>query len=130
MGNKKLLVLIDDDADDHEIFEMALEEIGQTFQTLHFGDCEQALSHFSIPGAEQPGFVFIDINLPRISGVECIDKLHTLHSFDHPKIVIYSSSFPRRWREKLDQIGMVDFLQKTGSLSILKQNLTALILPM
>jgi len=36
MGNKSLLMVIDDDTDDHEIFNMALEDLGKPLQCLFF----------------------------------------------------------------------------------------------
>jgi len=128
MGNKQLLVMIDDDSDDHEIFDIALEEIDGTFEILHYNDCEQALEHFKTPGVDQPGFVFVDINLPRIGGPACIVKLQELRRFDNPKIIIYSSSIPEEWKDKLGQGGVDEFLEKTGSLSALKEKLVAVFL--
>jgi len=128
MGNIKLLVMIDDDSDDHEIFDIAISEIDELFEILHFDDCEQAIKHFSTPGADQPGFVFVDINLPRIGGPECISKLQGLRRFDNPRIIIYSSSIPEQWKENLTHNGVDAFLQKTGSLSDLKEKLVALFL--
>jgi len=128
MQHKPLLVLIDDDTDDHEIFSMALEEIEEPFSILNFMDCESALQHFSIGDVQQPDFVFVDINLPRISGGQCLERLQTLRQFDNPTIVIYSTSIPEEWKAKLEAIGVNEFLMKTGSLSDLKEELVAIML--
>ena len=118
--------MIDDDVDDHEIFEIALAEIDRTMSILHFIDCESALSHFSDPDSEPPGFVFVDINLPRMTGGVCLENLQNLRQFDNPKIVIYSSSIPVEWKRKLEEIGVHDFLEKTGSLTDLRDKLSLL----
>ena len=47
MGNKGLLVMIDDDTDDHEILKMAVEELDRPIQCQFFPDCESAIAHFS-----------------------------------------------------------------------------------
>jgi hypothetical protein len=47
MGNKGLFVMIDDDTDDHEIFQMALNDLNRPAKCLFFPDCESALAHFS-----------------------------------------------------------------------------------
>ncbi|WP_084439901.1 response regulator [Dyadobacter alkalitolerans] len=77
MGNKGLFVMIDDDTDDHEIFEMALQELKKPVQCLFFPDCESALAHFSSKSVTPPGYVFIDINLPRIDGGQCLEQLQS-----------------------------------------------------
>lgn len=120
--------MIDDDSDDHEIFDIAINEIDEPFEIYHFDDCEQAIKHFGTPGAEQPGYVFVDINLPRIGGPECINQLQDLRRFDDPRIIIYSSSIPETWKEKFTRNGIDEFLEKTGSLSDLKEKLIALFL--
>jgi len=120
--------MIDDDSDDHEIFDIAIGGIEETFEILHFDDCEQALKHFSPQGVDQPGFVFVDSNLPRIGGPEYISQLKGLRWFDNPSIIIYSSSIPEQWKENLYQNGVDAVLQKTGSLSDLKQKLVTLLI--
>jgi hypothetical protein len=44
MGNKGLLVLIDDDTDDHEILKMAVDELDRPPECLFFSDCESAIA--------------------------------------------------------------------------------------
>jgi len=46
----------------------------------------------------------------------------------NPKIIIYSSSIPNEWKDKLGQGGVDEFLEKTGSLSALKEKLVAVFL--
>ncbi|MEO6286886.1 MAG: response regulator [Dyadobacter sp.] len=119
MGNKGLLVLIDDDMDDQEIFRMALDDIDQPLKCIFFQDCESAVAHFSQQSVTPPGYVFVDINLPRTSGSECLQQLQNLQAFDDPCIIIYSTSIPNEWKPRLKRIGVDLFVEKTGSLPLL-----------
>jgi response regulator RpfG family c-di-GMP phosphodiesterase len=119
MGNKGLLVLIDDDMDDQEIFKMALDDINQPLKCIFFRDCESAVAHFSQQSVATPGYVFVDINLPRTSGDECLQQLQNLKAFDDPCIIIYSTSIPNEWKPRLKNIGVDMFVEKTGSLPLL-----------
>ena len=127
MKEKHLLVMIDDDTEDHEIFKIAVSEIEMPLKLLFFSSCEEALAHFQQPGAVAPGFVFIDLNLPRISGEECLQRLHELSEFDHPRIIVYSSSIPTDWHGKLEAIGVDQFLEKSGSIQALTDELKKLL---
>lgn len=127
MGNKSLFVLIDDDIDDYEIFNMALDDIDKPLQCLHFPDCESAVAHFSQQSVTPPGYVFIDINLPRISGEECLQQLQKLKAFDDPCIIIYSTSIPDQWKPRLKIIGVDKFVEKTGSLPLLVDQIQRLM---
>jgi DNA-binding response OmpR family regulator len=127
MRNKGLFVMIDDDTDDHEIFEWAIKELEKPVKTLFFPDCESALAHFSSKGVTPPGYVFIDINLPRINGDECLQQLQKLREFDNPCIIIYSTSIPDEWKPRLERIGVDRFIQKTGSVPALVDQIQHLI---
>jgi len=127
MGNKELFVMIDDDTDDHEIFEIALRDTNSDFKCIFFPDCESALAYFSSKAVTPPGYVFIDINLPRINGDECLQQLQKLREFDNPCIVIYSTSIPDQWKPRLEQIGVDRFIQKKGSVQALIDDIKHLV---
>jgi len=127
MKDKNLLVMINDDCEDHEIFEIAISEIDSPLELMYFSDCEKALEHFGHEGVNAPGFVFIDLNLPRMRGDECLVQLQQLREFDHPNIVIYSTTIPVLWHEKLEAMGVNIFLEKSGSIDALIRDLKKLL---
>jgi|GEM_PF-3211345 len=47
MENKPLIVMIDDDTDEHEIFNMAMEDLAEPIECLYFTDCESAIAYFT-----------------------------------------------------------------------------------
>lgn len=108
--------MIDDDTDDHEIFKMAVHDFEGTLDCLFFVDCESAIAHFSLPTSTPPGYVFIDLKLPRLDGDQCLQELQQLSQFDNPTLVIYSSSIPDKWRQKLSEIGVDKIVEKTDSI--------------
>lgn len=60
MENRTLLVMIDVDTGEHEIFNMAVEDLDEPIDCLYFIDCESAISHFSRPGVTaRPTFALI-----------------------------------------------------------------------
>ena len=126
MKDANLVVMIDDDTDDHEIFSMALSEIKAPVNCLFFQDCEHALAHFN-EEVNAPGYVFIDLNLPRIDGGECLAKLQKLKEFDHPCIIIYSSGIPVEWQDNLVALGVDKFMEKSGSIPALVEQLKQLL---
>ncbi|MCF2506826.1 response regulator [Dyadobacter sp. CY107] len=127
MGNKGLFVMIDGDIDDQEIFKMAIGDLNSPVECLFFQDCESAVAHFSHKSVTPPGYVFIDICLPRINGDECLLQLKQLQEFDHPYIIIYSTSIPDQWKPRLEQIGVNRFISKMGSVPALVDEIKHLI---
>lgn len=119
--------MIDDDIDDHEIFKMAIDDLDKPVNCLFFPDCESAIAHFSENLVIAPGYVFIDLKLPRIDGDKCLQELQKLRQFDDPQIIIYSSSIPKDWEDRLSKMGVNDFIQKTESLPLLVDKIQDLI---
>lgn len=127
MKKSNIIVMIDDDSEDHQIIELLISELDDTLEIIYFSTCEKATTHFGTPGAQQPLIVFIDINLPRNNGYECIGELQKLRRFDHPRIIVYSSVIPVVSKEKFREHGVDDFLEKTGDLNELKKKLRNII---
>lgn len=119
--------MIDDDTDDHEIFKMAIDELREPLDCLFFADCESAIAHFANHTATPPGYVFIDLKLPRIDGDQCLRELATLRQFDDPLLIIYSSSIPEEWRGKLAQMGVDEFIEKSESIPELAGQIQSLV---
>ncbi|MDR6193331.1 response regulator [Siphonobacter sp. SORGH_AS_0500] len=69
MSHQGPILLIDDDADDHFIFESILEELGVSNKILSFYDGKQALDYL-LTTTEQPFVILCDINMPVMNGVE------------------------------------------------------------
>lgn len=127
MGNKQLLVLIDDDTDEHEIFKMAVDDVDQALECIFFVDCESAIAHFSQNSVTGPGYVFMDFKLPRIDGDKCLQDLQKLRQFDQPLIIVFSSSLSSDWQEKLLNAGVDEFMEKTASIELLTQKIEGLL---
>lgn len=68
-------MIIDYDTDEHEIVNMALEDLTEQIDCLYFKDFESAIAHFSRPGAMTPSHVFMDLKLPRLDGDQCLQQL-------------------------------------------------------
>ncbi len=119
--------MIDDDTDDQEIFQLAVSKVKAPVACLFFPDCEHALEHFRQPDVTAPRLVFIDINLPIISGLECLVELQKLSEFDHPRIVIYSTFIPVEWHERFEAMGVDEFMEKSVSITVLAEKLEQLL---
>lgn len=85
--------LIDDDLDDQEFFALALGEVDAScrLQTSSNGvDAVRDLSKAEIA----PDVIFLDLNMPRIDGWECLKRLKAIAHLQRIPVVIYSTSEP------------------------------------
>jgi CheY-like chemotaxis protein len=68
------IIVIDDDKDDRFFFKLALQEIDSEFI---FIEAKEGLEGLEIltSSTELPDFIFLDINMPRMNGIECLKQL-------------------------------------------------------
>ncbi len=78
----------------------------------------------------QPDYIFIDINMPRISGWECLDKIRRIPQFGSTPIAMYSTSASQSIRMNESYAGLVSVcIDKKSTVSelstVLREFLTA-----
>ncbi|HEX2607679.1 MAG TPA: response regulator [Flavisolibacter sp.] len=83
------ILLIDDDTDDCFVFEQALQEINPNLQFACVGDCDSVLEGLR---KQQPDLIFLDINMPRKTGFDCLKDILSGEEFRKIPVVMYSSS--------------------------------------
>lgn len=113
-----LLMLIDDDEDDIEFFEHALREGFPHIRFLPFNQASQALEYLS-EGKEQPSWIFLDLNMPKVNGVQFLIERAALAIPPIP-VIIYTTSYMQRDREQTLELGATHFLVKPSRVSELK----------
>ncbi len=84
--------LIDDDPDDHEIFKMALNEISSYLACETACDGEEGLQRLHSDEDFLPDYIFVDLNMPRIDGKECVRGIRKIERLDPVPVIIYSTS--------------------------------------
>lgn len=112
----------DDDADDREIFCDAIQQINPAIKVTLSKDGQEA---FEILKAQQetPDYIFLDINMPRINGVECMARLKSDIRLKNIPVIIYSTTSNSGEVKKLLMLGAEDFIPKVSSFEELKESL-------
>lgn len=113
------ILLADDDKDDRFFFQKALNEIPIRTQLTTVQNGEDLLQFLYKHANELPDVLFLDLNMPRKSGAECLLLIK-----NHPKIkampvVIYSTSIYDDVADLLYQNGAHYYIRKTD-FSLLK----------
>jgi CheY-like chemotaxis protein len=93
MSLKELNVLLaDDDLDDCNFFKEALEALPQTtkLKTVHNGD--ELMSYLDENSERLPHVLFLDINMPRKNGFECLSEIKNNESLKDLPVVMFSTS--------------------------------------
>ena len=88
-SNYKIFVT-DDDADDYLFLRDAIAELDNTVLLEHITSCSQLIS--LLEDGQIPDIIFLDLNMPKISGRDCIEKLREEARYLNVPIIIYSTS--------------------------------------
>lgn len=124
------IMLADDDADDRMLFEDAILATGISCQCVFFEDGIKLIDYLKDDSARLPDILFLDLNMPVKSGIECLKELRSYAHLKQLSIAIYSTSNAIRDIETTFTLGANVYLQKpsnfdklTASLShVLKMN--------
>jgi CheY-like chemotaxis protein len=87
------VVFADDDEDDHFIFAKTLDEIFIPTELVCFDSSEVLINFLEKNFSNLPDVIFLDLNMPRVNGLECLIEIKRNERLEHIPIVIYSTSF-------------------------------------
>lgn len=120
------IVYIDDDPDDREIFCYAIKAVDSGISCLDFESGTKALDYL-LANPTMPDFIFIDINMPRMNGYECAQKIKAAKNLKKSQIVMYSTAFQPKDLIEFTKLG-IKFLNKPTSFVNLVQSIKSMIL--
>ncbi len=111
MRTHKILLIVEDDADDRLYFRDAVKEIDASYECLEAWNGAQALK--LLHKAQQlPDFIFIDINMPLMNGLDCLEKLKEDKKLATIPVIIYSTSQYQENSDYARELGASYFLTK------------------
>lgn len=112
-GNKILNVLLaDDDQDDRFFFQKALDilEFPSYLKTVRDG--EQLMNYLDEYSDSLPDVLFLDLNIPRKNGSECLKEIKANDKLKALPVVIYSTSLNETIADVLYSQGAHYYIQK------------------
>lgn len=122
----KRILLADDDMDDRQIFGEALAAIDPQIVYEVATDGKEILSMLS-PAHSRPSIIFLDINMPVMSGWEVLKKLKTEAHLNGIPVIIYSTSSGIREKMIAEELGANCFVTKPDSFKQVKSMLEIVI---
>lgn len=109
--------LVDDDIDDQEIFALALERVDIAIRCTVANDGIEALEKLRGNELFMPQYIFLDLNMPRVNGKQCLAEIKKDSRLGHIPVIIYSTSSDPRDVEETRQLGAAAFITKPSKIS-------------
>ena len=117
--------LADDDPDDRELFEDVLRQIMPLCHLTTFINGEELMKTLST--SNKPEILFLDLNMPKKSGLDCLVEIRAQRHFSRLPIVIFSSAREARFMDSSYGYGANLYYPKPTSFNELVAGLTALL---
>lgn len=122
MSKQLHLLHADDDSDDRFFFDMILKGLVTSTRLTSVEDGEKLMIHLSQNFDPLPDVLFLDLNMPRKNGLECLKEIKQNENLKQLPVVIYSTSLHKDLADQLYNSGAHYYIRKS-SLEELEKNL-------
>ena len=119
-------LLADDDTDDHLFFDNALKIVSIASHLSIVEDGEKLMQYLISHANKLPDVVFLDLNMPRKNGAECLHEIKSNEELKGLPVIIYSTLMHESMADALYSSGAHYYFQK-ASLTELETNLNSVL---
>ena len=84
------IILADDDEDDRMLFTDAFGELRINTKVNTFNDGVELMDYLNAPDSILPNVLFLDLNMPKKNGIECLYEIKQDARFNDIAIAIFS----------------------------------------
>jgi CheY-like chemotaxis protein len=124
MADPKTCFLIDDDLDDQLIFSLALAQVDNgAIACITADNGHDALKKLE-GGNFIPDFIFLDLNMPGMNGIECFLKIRDQQHLRNVPVVIYTTSCNQKDITESGALGATAYITKPYHVVDLSKKLT------
>jgi CheY-like chemotaxis protein len=121
------ILLADDDEDDRLFFKDAFEEVKVQTKVEFVFDGLQLMDHLHNPDTKLPDILFLDLNMPKKTGKECLIEIKKTERLKNLIIAIYSTSSSDEDIEDTFVEGANIYIKKPSDFNALKKILNEVI---
>lgn len=121
-----IVLNVDDDPDDSALFCEAVKEAAPSYTCLVADSAASALEILS-DRQKIPDYIFLDVNMPKMNGLECLKLIKNNHALNHIKVIMYSTASDPAHMKEFKKLGAV-FLAKTTRYDTLVKKLSEIFI--
>lgn len=121
------IILADDDEDDRLFFTDAFEELKINTKVSTFNDGVELMNYLNQPDAALPNVLFLDLNMPKKNGIECLHEIKQNEKFNDIAIAIFSTSSSEEHIEETFVSGANIYIKKPSDFTTLKKVLSDVV---
>lgn len=115
------IILTDDDGDEFELFKDAFDSLNVKHKLDYFRNGRELMDFLNNEDNEVPDILFLDLNMPVMSGIECLHEIRANKRFKSMPIAIYSTSSSEKDQEDTFMGGANIYIKKPDSFEDMKR---------
>lgn len=120
------ILIVDDDADDLQFFTDAIAEIDSNVSCITAFNGIEAL-HVLEAVNPRPDYIFLDLNMPRMGGKQCLRHIKNNPHFESIPVIIYSTSRRPEDVEEVRNAGAAAFIIKPNKFHLLRAEIARIL---
>jgi CheY-like chemotaxis protein len=121
------IILADDDEDDRMFFTDAFDELKINTKVQTYNDGVALMNYLKNENSILPNVLFLDLNMPKKNGIECLHEIKADKRFDDIAIAIYSTSSSEEHIEETFVNGANIYIKKPNDFNTLKKVLSDVV---
>lgn len=121
------IILTDDDEDDRLFFIDAFDELNMNTKVSTFNNGVELMDYLNNEESILPNVLFLDLNMPKKSGIECLNEIKANSKMSNIAIAIYSTSASEEDIEETFVLGANIYIKKPSSFKLLKKALSEVV---
>jgi len=114
------ILLAEDDADDRLFFDKALRKLEVPTRLVSVVDGEKLMIYLSENYLDLPDVLFLDLNMPRKNGMECLSEIKQDEKLKELPVIIYSTHLHEKDASLLYEKGAHYYIRKTDMIELTK----------
>jgi DNA-binding response OmpR family regulator len=123
---KKVILLVDDDMDDQELFGEAMSIVDSDATCYFASDGEEGLRMLQKENLECD-LIFLDLNMPKMNGKQFLAEIKKHSAFSAIPVVIFTTSLREKDGIETAEMGASHFLTKPSSFGELCKQLESVL---
>ena len=120
-------LLIDDDREDQELFIDAAKEVDPNIECISVFNGEEALRVLKSNITGLPDYIFLDLNMPVLNGIQCLAEIKKTKSLHDIPIFIYTTSNWTKNEIETRELGANHFFTKPTRFSEICQYISTML---